>query len=139
MTTYRIGELSSKLSLSADTLRYYEKIDLLPNVARSTSGLRIYSQKDISRLKFIKRAQRMGFTLAEISLLLEFRRGPQQAKPEVRELAGKKLADIKAHLKDLKILRNELQLLMNLCEGRADGCAILEGLDENKPGINKNN
>ena len=133
MTTYRIGELSSKLGLSADTLRYYEKIGLLPNVARLQSGLRNYSQEDISRLKFIKRAQRMGFRLAEISQLLEFRKDPQHAKPEVRELAGEKLEDIKAHLKDLQSLHNELQLTINLCEGSADGCPILEDFDNNKP------
>ncbi|MFQ5660790.1 MAG: heavy metal-responsive transcriptional regulator [Gammaproteobacteria bacterium] len=131
MTTYRIGELSSKLGLSADTLRYYEKIGLLPGIARSASGLRSYCQEDISRIKFIKRAQRMGFSLTEISQLLEFRRSPQRAIPEVRELAGKKLVDIKAHLKDIKILHDELQLLINLCEGSTDRCPILEDFDNN--------
>ncbi len=133
MSSYRIGEISSKVDLSTDTLRYYESIGLLPNIARSPSGLRIYSEKDISRLKFIKRAQQMGFSLAEISRLLEFRNNPQHAKPEVRELANRKFTEIKAQLKDLKALHDELQLLINLCAGSADGCPILEDFDNNDP------
>jgi len=67
MKSYRIGELSSLLGLSADTLRYYEKIRLLPPVTRNASRLRLYDDKDVSRLHFIRRAQRMNFTLAEIA------------------------------------------------------------------------
>ena len=63
MNAYQISELSKRIGVSADTLRYYEKIGLLPPVARSTSGRRIYGDKDISRLNFIRRAQRMNFTL----------------------------------------------------------------------------
>ncbi len=64
---YQIGEVTRRLNISADTLRYYEKIHLLPPIARNASGLRSYCDKDLSRLKFIKRAQRMGFSLEEIS------------------------------------------------------------------------
>ena len=67
MKSYRIGELSSLLGLSADTLRHYEKIRLLPPVTGNASGLRLYDDKDVSRLHFIRRAQRMNFTLAEIA------------------------------------------------------------------------
>ena len=126
----QIGEVTKRLNVSADTLRYYEKIHLLPSISRGPSGLRNYSEKDVSRLKFIKRAQRMGFSLAEIGRLLDFRQAPQQAKPEVRRLAGEKLADIEDHLRELTTLRDELQLLVNLCASSQDGCAIIEGLDD---------
>ena len=126
---YQIGEVTRRLNISADTLRYYEKIHLLPSIARSASGLRRYCEKDLSRLKFIKRAQRMGFSLEEISQLLVFREAPQQAKPEIRKMAGDKLSDIEIHLRELQILRNELQLLVNLCTGSKEGCPIIEGLD----------
>ncbi len=63
----------------------------------------------------------MGFSLKEISHLLDFREAPQQAKPDVRQLAGEKLADIEDHLRELKTLRDELKLLINLCAASEDG------------------
>ena len=70
--TFQIGEVATQLSVSTDTLRYYEKIGLLSKVNRTPSGLSVDTDKDISKLKFIKRAQRMNFTLEEISQLLDF-------------------------------------------------------------------
>lgn len=130
MTFYRISEVTKKIGLSADTLRYYEKIKLLPRVSRSASGTREYNDKDISRLKFIRRAQKMNFSLAEISDLLKMRENPQKVKNEVRQLTADKLIEVENHLASLTILRNELQLLMNLCQGSEEGCPIIEGLDE---------
>jgi len=129
MSACQIGELSKRLGLSADTLRYYEKIRLLPRVARNGAGQRLYGKKDISRLKFIQRAQRMDFSLAEIGQLLEMRENPQKARAEVRKLTQRKLADIEQHLDDLTTLRNELQLLVNLCRGAEEGCPIIESID----------
>ncbi len=126
----RIGEITRQLGLSADTLRYYEKINLLPPVNRTAAGIRSYSERDISRLKFIQRAQKMNFSLAEIKDLLQMREDPQHARDEVRTLTQKKLAEVENHLADLETLRRELQLLVNLCQGSADGCPIIEGLDE---------
>ncbi len=126
---YQIGEVTKQLKISADTLRYYEKIQLLPAISRNNAGLRMYNNKDLSRLKFIKRAQRMGFSLKEIAQLLSFRESPQQAKPEVRQLAGEKLADIEQNLTELTMLKNELKLLVNLCAGSKNGCPIIDGLD----------
>ncbi len=128
---YQIGEVTKKLKISADTLRYYEKIKLLPPISRNVSGLRMYSDKDISRMKFIKKAQRMKFSLDEISKLLKFRESPQTAKPDIRLLATDKLSEIEQHLRELQSLKNELSLLVNLCKGDKDGCPIIEGLEEN--------
>jgi DNA-binding transcriptional MerR regulator len=129
ISMYQIGEVTRRLNISADTLRYYEKIQLLPPIARNASGLRSYCEKDLSRLKFIKRAQRMGFSLEEISQLLTFREAPQQAKPDIRKMAGDKLSDIEENLQELKMLRDELTLLINLCTGSKEGCPIIDGLD----------
>jgi len=126
----RIGEITRRLGLSADTLRYYEKIKLLPPVNRTAAGIRCYGERDISRLKFIRRAQKMNFSLAEIKDLLQMREDPQHARDEVRTLTQKKLAEVENHLSDLETLRKELQLLVNLCQGSTDGCPIIEGLDE---------
>lgn len=132
MGLYRIGDISKQLGLSADTLRYYEKISLLPNVSRNASGIRQYDDKDISRLKFIKRAQRMNFSLKEIRNLLSMREDPQHAKDSVRQLTADKLNDIKIQLADLTTLHNELQLLLNLCRGSEEGCPILDDIDNEK-------
>jgi len=129
---YRISDVSKLLGLSADTLRYYEKISLLPKIQRSTGGIRLYSDADLSRLRFIRRAQTMNFTLAEISDLLKMREDPQHARDGVRELTRMKLAAVKQQLSELDTLRKELQLLVNLCTGSEDGCPIIDGLDADK-------
>lgn len=88
---YRIGDIARLTGLSADTLRYYEKIDLLPPVNRTASGIRVYTDKDVSRLNFIQRAQKINFSLAEIASLLKMREDPQRAQKSVRERTSMKL------------------------------------------------
>lgn len=125
----RIGEVATTLDISADTLRYYEKIKLMPKVHRNNGGVRFYSDKDISRLRFIKRAQKMGFSLEEIAQLLSFRENPQKAKPQVKELAHHKLEEVEHHLSELTTLRDELRLLTNLCGASRNGCPILDNFE----------
>ena len=125
----KIGGVVAALGISADTLRYYEKIKLMPRVQRNGAGVRFYSDKDLSRLRFIKRAKKMGFSLEEITQLQSFRKNPQQAKPWVRELAHQKPAVIEEHIVGLSTLRDELRLLTNLCRESESSCPILEELD----------
>ena len=125
----QIGNISERTGFSKDTLRYYEKIGLLPRIVRNASGLRVYDTKDVSRLRFIKRAQRMKFSLAEIGQLLEMRSNPQSVRMEVRALTQGKLTEIVEHINELTTLRNELQLLVNLCANAADGCPIIEDIE----------
>jgi len=125
---WRIGDVADLTGLSADTLRYYEKIGLL-NVARNGAGVRFYTRKDLSVLHFIQRAKSMKFTLDEIAKLLEMRADPQHAREEVRELAHLKLEAVTAQLEELETLRKELTLLVNLCRGAEDGCPIIEDLE----------
>ncbi len=127
---YTIGEVSRELGLSADTLRYYEKIGLLPGIERTSSGTRQYSEQNLSSLRFIRRAQKMNFSLAEIGQLLKMRENPQQARNEIRELTASKLAQVEDHLDELTFLRNELTLLLNLCRNSADACPIIENLQQ---------
>ncbi|HFE37546.1 MAG TPA: heavy metal-responsive transcriptional regulator [Gammaproteobacteria bacterium] len=130
MTEYRIGDVSRLLGLSVDTLRYYEKIGLLQDIPRNSSGIRVYLNKHLSQLKFIQRTQKMNFSLAEIKDLLQMRQAPQHARKEVRQLTKIKLEEIEAHLVDLTTLRDELSLLVNLCIGSEDGCPIIENMDK---------
>jgi DNA-binding transcriptional MerR regulator len=129
---YKIGEITEQTGLSADTLRYYEKYGLLSNIARNTARVRLYTDKDVSKLNFIKRAQRMNFSLSEIKDLLSMREDPQHAKNSVRKLTAKKLNSIEEQLVELSTLRNELSLLLNLCRGSKDGCPIIEDMDAEK-------
>lgn len=125
----QIGNVSERLGISKDTLRYYEKIGLLPRIARNPSGRRIYDIRDMSRLRFVKRAQRMKFSLAEIGQLLEMRESPQKVRAEVRALTQAKLTEVEEHLVELTTLRNEMQLLVNLCASSEDGCPIIKEID----------
>jgi len=130
MTAYAIGEVTRHLGMSADTLRYYEKIGLLPRVARTGSGLRRYDRADLARLKFIQRARLMNFTLDEIRDLLQFRTDPAGSKAQVRELTRRKLDDIGAHLNALQALRQELDALMDSCTGSGKSCPIIAGIED---------
>lgn len=130
MGQYRIGNVTEKLGLSADTLRYYEKIGLLPKVGRNGGGMRLYNDTDLSRLKFIQRAQKMDFTLAEIAELLKMREAPQKARKRARELTAHKLAQVETRLAELKTLRNELALLMNLCSAGGKSCGIIKAINK---------
>lgn len=132
MAMYKIGEVTKQTSLTADTLRYYEKFGLLPNISRNQSGLRLYNDKDISRLKFIKRAQHMNFSLEEIKQLIIMRENPLKARNSIRQLTANKLQDLETKVDELTLLRNELQLLLNLCQGDENGCPIIEGLEDNE-------
>ena len=134
MKSYRIGGVTKLLGISADTLRYYEKIGLLPAINRTVSGIRVYLERDLSRLRFIRRAQKMQFSLKEIAELLKMREDPQHARDEVRILTRSKLSEVEEHLDDLQFLRNELQLLLNLCVASEDGCPIIEGINETDSG-----
>lgn len=131
MKKYRIGEAAERLEISIDTLRYYEKIRLVPRATRGKGGVRFYTEPELARLRFIRRAQRMGFSLNDIRMLLELRRAPRSARPKARTLATRKLAEVTERLKEIKRLESELRLLLNLCDGSAAGCPIIEGIERN--------
>lgn len=134
---YKIGEVAKLTALTADTLRYYEKFGLLEKIGRNESGIRHYTDKDLSSLRFIKRAQRINFSLAEIKTLLQMRQNPQHARNEVRLLTQQKLETIESHLEELGTLKNELTLLLNLCRSTEGGCPIIEDIDTHKQHSNK--
>jgi DNA-binding transcriptional MerR regulator len=126
----QIGEVTAATGFSADTLRYYEKIRLLPQVTRNASGRRSYGREDLSRLAFIRRAQHMRFSLDEIKTLLQLRQQDGRARPQALKLAEQKLTAIEHTLADVQQLHAELELLVNLCRrASGDACPILKKLD----------
>jgi len=130
MKRYRIGDVTRLLGLSADTLRYYERIGLLGRVARTGSGIRAYDDHDLDRLRFIQRAQKMQFSLAEIAELLGMRDAPEQAREEARALARRKLVAVEERLAELESLRQELRDVLAQCAAAGAGCPIIENMDD---------
>lgn len=138
MNRYRIGDVTRTLGVSADTLRYYEKIGLLNRVARTGSGVRAYDDQDLSRLRFIQRAQKMRFSLAEIGELLRMRDAPEQARENARKLTRRKLAAVEEHLAELESLRQELRDLLGRCTAAEEGCPIIETMGSASRSRNRN-
>ena len=92
-----------------DTLRYYEKIDLLAPIDCNSGGIRLYDDSDITRIQFIQRAKLMNFTLDEIKVLLKMRKNPEHMREDVRELTQQKQDVIERQLSESTLLRQELQ------------------------------
>ena len=130
-----IGAAATTVGLSADTLRYYEKIGLLPRPARNPGGRRVYREKDLTRLRFIKRAQALGFSLQDIRQLLRLRENPIKCSKAVRVLAQEKRDSLLMQMREMERMQAELTLLLNLCTGAGDSCPILDRLaeDESRP------
>lgn len=125
----RIREAAQTVGLSADTLRYYEKINLVPRPARGVGGQRSYADIDLARLRFVTRAQSLGFALEEIRQLLRFREKPARCSKAVRTLAQRKCDALSTQLQAIEHMQRELTLLLNLCSGTSDHCPILDRLE----------
>lgn len=125
-----IGQVAEQLGISTHTLRYYEKIGLLAPVAKTNGGRREYSSRDISRVQFIKRAQRMHFSLDDIRTLIELDKADSVEKPQAQKLVQEKLGEIEESLKDLKQLKRDLAAMLNACmsSSESESCPIIEGI-----------
>lgn len=122
-----IGALAKAAGVNVETVRYYQRRALLTAPPRPPRGVRRYGTDAVARIAFIKRAQGLGFTLEEIAALLRLERF--SACRPARALAAKKLAMVKARLRDLDRLRSVLEELVARCDaGSARGCAIIESL-----------
>lgn len=109
-----IGTIARQAGVNVETIRFYHRRGLLPEPQKPLGGVRRYNQGDVARLRFIKSAQRLGFTLDEIGLLLRLDDGTHCA--EAREIAEHKLADVRAKLEDLRRIEAALQGLVAACQ-----------------------
>ncbi len=114
----RIGDLASRTDVTVETLRYYEKRGLLPEPARRESGYREYPEETVQLVRFIKRAQSLGFTLAEVEDLVRLRAKAWtgDAPYQLREATVAKVRDIDARVRELRALRTELMTLVAECD-----------------------
>lgn len=131
-----IGQVAQMAGVRVDTVRYYERQGLIPPAERRPTlhgpGYRRYGPDVVRRIRFIKRAQRLGFSLREIAELLDLRRDPWADRREVRRRVEAKIAEVEAKIALLKALRRALQALQATCrdDGPACECPILAALEE---------
>lgn len=131
MQTLTTGEVADETGVSIHTVRYYEEKGLLPHVPRSAAGHRQFTGEHIAHIRFVKRAQELGFTLEEIKELLSLRASPG-AGEEVREKTEAKIEEIEAKVRDLRRIQSKLEELEAACEkhGGADDCLVLHALED---------
>lgn len=108
-----IGDLSGVCGVPTQTIRFYEKRGLLPDPQRQSNGYRIYDEAAIARIAFIRRAQRSGLTLKEIGGVLNVRAEGRVPCGHVSQLLSSKLSDVKSQMRELRILRGELEALID--------------------------
>jgi MerR family mercuric resistance operon transcriptional regulator len=124
--SYTIGQLALEAGVSVETIRYYQRRELFPEPKRPAAGSRRYGAADVERLRFIKRAQRSGFTLGEIEQLSGLLKPMSCSK--TRRIAAAKLELIDQRIEELSSLRSELSRLLAACESNTDEsrCPIIE-------------
>ena len=115
MSEFSIGQLAAKTGVPIDTVRYYERDGLLAPAARLASGYRRYGEAEVKRLRFIRRAKALGFSLEDIRGLLALSAGRNVA--EVRRTAVRKLADVEHRIAELERIRSALDTLIEACPG----------------------
>ena len=131
MTGLKVGEVAKQAGVNLQTIHYYERRGLLPKPPRTGTNYRAYPEDAVLRVRFIKRAQEIGFTLKEIKQLLSLRAAPRTRCADVRERAEAKLQDIDDKVRTLQAMRKALTKLIGECSGKGPvtQCPILEALD----------
>ena len=132
MTT---SDLARQGGVNLESIRFYEKQGLLPKPRRTTHGYRMFTPDHVRRVRFIKRAQELGFSLREVKELLALRFEPDMSCADVQRRAETKLSEIEQKIRDLQRMRKILSRLSTACPGRGtlNGCPILESLDSTNP------
>lgn len=127
-----VGQLAKDAGVGVPTIRFYERRGLLPKPARRPSGYREYPDDAVRRVRFIRHAQELGFSLAEVAELLTLSLDPAGSCADVRGRTAAKIADIDAKIVSLTRMRKALSRLMQACpgDGPTDGCPILAAMDE---------
>ena len=128
---FNVGEAAKLSNVSAKMIRHYESLGLLPAIARTESGYRQYTGKEVHTLRFIRRARDLGFSMAEIAELLKLWQNRRRPSASVKRIASDHIAALDAKMAEMAVMRKTLQHLVHCCSGddRPD-CPILEELAE---------
>ena len=129
-TQLTIGQLARIVGVNVQTVRYYERLNLLNPSARMPSRYRLYGHEEERRLRFIKKAQTLGFTLREIAELLTLRIASTGCRDDVQKRAQAKLVQVESKVQDLRVLARAFKKLIQTCEAgqSTDRCLILMSL-----------
>ncbi|TJZ76215.1 MerR family transcriptional regulator [Chitiniphilus eburneus] len=128
--TFTIGTLGKAAGVNLETVRYYERIGLLPPAPRSEGGYRRYDGVAVKRLRFIRRGRELGFGIDEIRTLLQLADHPQQPCDAADHLAQQHLAEVEAKIADLLAMRDVLARLVGCHSTSAEHCRLLETLEQ---------
>lgn len=129
LRNYSIGNLAKRTGVKVVTIRYYEKIGMLPEPPRSEGGQREYDNNHLRRLSFIKRSRELGFSLAEVRALLQLEHTAEASCDEVKALTLEHIDDIRSKIADLKRMERVLKEMAAQCDqGTISGCPILDTL-----------
>lgn len=127
--TMRIGRAAELAGVAIDTIRYYERLGLLPRAPRTSSGYRIYAPEAVRRLRFIKRAQAFGFSLAEIKEILNLSSSSRSSCARVLQMIDGKLALLESKMAEMKKLKKELSIYRSACRRAlrtGSACPVIE-------------
>ena len=126
---FNVGEAARLSDVSAKMVRHYESLGLLPEVSRTESGYRQYTDKEVHTLRFIRRARDLGFSMAEIAELLKLWQNRRRPSANVKRIASEHIAALDAKMAEMAAMRKTLQHLVHCCAGddRPD-CPILDDL-----------
>ncbi len=132
MKPLTIGKVARRASVGVETVRFYEREGLIEEPPRRESGYRQYPEETVSRIRFIRRAKELGFSLKEIKELLALRIDPEASCEDIRQRAEAKIADIEEKVRTLRRMKKALVKLTAACNGRApvSECPILEALED---------
>jgi MerR family copper efflux transcriptional regulator len=134
MKPLTIGQVARQAGVGVETVRFYEREGLLAEPQRRPSGYRQYGEEVVARLRFIRRAKELGFTLKEIAELLSLRLDPDAKPADVKRRAEAKLADIEAKVRTLRRMQKALSKLTAACggHGKIGDCPILDALERDE-------
>lgn len=125
-----IGDAANRSGVSAKMIRYYEQIGLIPNASRTASGYREYEPRDVHMLRFIARARDLGFSIAEITELLDLWRDKGRRSADVKALALARVKDLRHKIAHLQDMADTLEELASVCAGNErPNCPILQRLE----------
>ena len=126
----KIGELSTATGTPVETVRFYERVGLLPAPKRTSGNFRIYDETHAERLAFVRHCRSLDMTLDEVRVLLQFRDAPERGCGEVNEMVDAHIAHVATRIQELRALEKQLKELRRTCgDARAGGeCGILSGL-----------
>ncbi|OCA55791.1 Zn(2+)-responsive transcriptional regulator [Photorhabdus namnaonensis] len=131
---YRIGQLAKLANVTPDTVRFYEKQGMMEHQNRTEGGYRLYTEQDLQRLRFIRYAKQLGFTLEAITELLSIRVDPaHHTCEESKQIVDARLMEVEEKLFEMRKMRDSLKMLSDACCGSSHistYCSILETLEQ---------